>query len=48
MAMVSEAPDAAERQNLIAFRGFERNQLDDGGIDFKIRKIDGGHAVLAR
>ena len=40
--------DAAERQNLIAFGGFERNQLDDGGIDFKIRKIDGGNAILAR
>ena len=40
--------DAAERQNLIAFRGFEGNQLDHGGVDFKIRKIDGGHAVLAR
>ena len=40
--------DAAERQNLIAFRGFVRNQLDDRGIDFKIGKIDGGHAVLAR
>src|SRR5208282_774462 len=40
--------DPAERQNLIAFRGFERNQLDHRGIDFKIRKIDGGHAVLAR
>ena len=39
--------DAAERQYLIAFRGFVGNQLDDGGIDFKIGKIDRGHAILA-
>ncbi len=39
---------AAQRKNLVALRGFKRNQLDDGGVDFKIRKIDGGHAVLAR
>ena len=40
--------DAAERQDLIALRGFVGNQLDDCGIDFKIGKIDGRHAILAR
>ena len=39
---------AAERENLVALRGFVRDQLDDGGIDFEIGKINGGHTVLAR
>ena len=38
--------DAAQRQNLVTLGSFERNQLDDRGIDFKIGKIDGGNAVL--
>ena len=39
---------AAQRKDLVTLRGFERNQLDDGGINFEIRKVDGGHAILAR
>ena len=39
---------AAQRQDLVALGGFERNQLDDCRIDFKIGEIDGGNAVLAR
>jgi hypothetical protein len=38
----------AERQNLVALGGLERNQLNDGRVDLEIGKIDGGHAVLAR
>ena len=38
---------AAERKNLVALRGLKRNQLDDCRINFKVRKIDGGNAVLA-
>ena len=37
---------AAQRQNLVALGGIKRDQLDDRGINFKIVKIDGGHAVL--
>src|SRR5208282_67304 len=40
--------DAAQRQDLIAFRGFVGNQLDDGRIDFKIREINSRDAILAR
>ena len=40
--------DTAERQNLIAFCRLEGDQLNDGGVDFKIRKIDSRHAILAR
>ena len=38
---------AAQGQNLVALCGLVRNQLDDGRINFKIRKIDCGHAILA-
>ena len=39
---------AAQRKNLVALGGLKRNQLDDGRVNFEIRKIDGGNAVLAR
>ena len=39
--------NALERQNLVALRGFVRNQLDNGGVDFKIRESDRGYAGLA-
>src|SRR5206468_3900578 len=39
---------AAQRKNLVSLGGFVGNQLDDGSINFKIRKVDGGNAVLAR
>ena len=38
----------AQRQNLVALRSLERDQLDNGRIDFKVGKIDGGNAILAR
>src|SRR5262249_17191817 len=38
---------AAQRENLVALRGFKRNQLDDCRIDFEIREIDSGDAILA-
>jgi len=38
---------AAEGQDLVALGGFERNQLDDRGINFEIGEIDGGDAILA-
>src|SRR5208282_4673925 len=37
-----------QRKNLIALRGFKGNQLDDGRIDFKVRQVDGGDAILTR
>ncbi len=38
--------DPAEGQDLIAARGFRRNQLHHRGIDVEIREIDGRNAVL--
>src|SRR5208337_4487961 len=37
---------ATQRKDLVSLRGFKRNQLDDGGIDFKVREVDGGNAIL--
>ena len=39
---------AAQRKNLVAFCGLERNQLDDGRVNFEVGKIDGRNAILAR
>src|SRR6266849_622035 len=39
---------AAQGKNLITLGGFKRNQLDNRRINFKIREVDGRHAVLAR
>ncbi len=39
--------DPAQRQNLVTLRGFERNQLYDRRINFKVGEIDGRNAVLA-
>src|SRR5208283_2261655 len=39
---------AAQRKDLITLGGLEWNQLDDGRVNFKVRKVDGGDAVLAR
>ena len=38
---------SAQGKNLITLGGFKRNQLDDRRINFKIRKVDGRHAILA-
>ena len=38
--------DPAERQDLITLRGLERNKLYYRRINFEVRKIDGGNAVL--
>ena len=46
MAIVSVAPDAAERNDLVLLDGLGRNQLDDGRVDVELREIDGGNAVL--
>ena len=39
---------SAQGQNLITLGRLERNELYDPGVNFEVRKINGGHAVLAR
>jgi len=40
MAMVRRRANAAQRKNLVTFGGFEGNQLDYSGVNFKIGKVD--------
>ena len=46
IAIVSVAPDAAERDDLVLLRGLGGNQLDDGRVDLELREVDRGNAVL--
>src|ERR1039458_9443159 len=38
---------AAQRKNLVALGGLERNQLDDCRINLEVGKVDGGNTILA-
>ena len=46
IAIVSVAPGAAERNDLVLLRGLGGNQLDDGRVDLELREVDRGDAVL--
>ena len=46
IAIVSVAPDAAERDDLVLLRGLGRDQLDDRRVDLELREVDRRDAVL--
>ena len=46
IAIVSVAPGAAQRNDLILLGGVGGNELDDRRVDLELREVDGGDAVL--